>query len=79
MFRQKLIALDWNKWFKNTAIFFAPVVLLYLVFVQVNINTNGFQTTDFYPTSEVIGGMILYITNTVIDFIKKFIVSNPQE
>ena len=60
-----------QKWLINTGLFFAPLAILYLVFVQANITSNGFQVTDFIPTSEVIGGMILYAINTVLDYLRK--------
>jgi hypothetical protein len=75
---KRLKNLDWNKWFRNTLLFFSPVVILYLAFVEANIRLDGFQLTDFYPTTLVIGSMILYVLNVLLDFFKKFISANPE-
>ena len=63
--------LDWKKWLENTVTFLAPLGILYLLFVQVGVQSDGFQPADFYPTSEVIGGMILYAVNVLLDLLKK--------
>lgn len=72
MFVRRLKELNWSKWLKNTGLFITPVVLLYFVFVQNNM-TDGFETTDFVPTKEVIGAMVLYVINVIIDLLKKFL------
>lgn len=68
----RLQNLDWCKWGKNTALFFAPVALIYLFFVQANLG-DGFTVEDFVPSQTVIGSMVLYLINVIIDFIKKFV------
>lgn len=70
--KNRLLTLDWSKWIFNTLVFAAPLAILYLLFVQANINIDGFQVTDFQPTKEVIGGMILYVINVLLDFFKKY-------
>jgi hypothetical protein len=68
----RLQKLDWNKWMNNTIVFFTPLALLYLTYVQVAITKDGFQTSDLYPTTEVIGGGMLYLINVALDFFKKY-------
>lgn len=69
---EKLLKLDYKKWTNNMLVFFAPLIVLYLLFVQANVQSDGFQVSDFTPTSEVIGGMILYTINVLMDFLRKF-------
>jgi hypothetical protein len=64
--------MDWNKFAKNSLIFFAPLALIYLVFVTAGINADGVQLVDFVPSNEVISMAVLYIINVAIDFFKKF-------
>jgi len=67
MLRDKIIATDWNKWLKNTAVFFAPFLLVFLISIQ-----NG---SDWKDSLNI---LYLYALNVVIDLVKKFIASNPQ-
>jgi len=62
-----------KKWFLDSMYFLAPLAIMYISFVQGNINNNGFQSSDFVPDDLVIGGMILYILNTAFNFFKKFV------
>jgi len=62
---------DWSKWLKNALIFLAPLGLLYLLFVQANIQGDGFQLSDFRPSDQVIGGAMLYLINTILDYLRK--------
>ena len=71
----RLTKVDWDKWSSNTLLFLAPLGVLYLVFVQTSINADGIQGTDFIPTREVMGGMVLYLINTLLDFLKKFVLT----
>lgn len=66
---------DVKQWLKNTAIFFAPVALIYLLFVQANLQ-DGVSVTDFVPNALVVGAMTLYVINTLIDLIRKFATQN---
>lgn len=67
---------DWAKWRMNLLVFFAPVASMYLLAVQANINLDGFQTADFYPSQVVMGGMIYYVVSTLLDLTKKFVTKN---
>lgn len=62
---------DRSRWLRNAGIFLAPLGILYLAFVQVNIRSEGFQWEDFVPTSEVVGGGFLYLINTSLDYLRK--------
>jgi len=70
--RERLMKLDWEKWGTNTLTFLAPLLIIYLVFLQANITGDGFQFKDFRPTDEVFGAMSLYLVNILLDFLKKF-------
>lgn len=70
--REKLLSLDWNKWINNTLVFTAPVAILYLIFIQAEIRKDGIQWEDFKPSAEVAGAMVLYLTNVLLDFFKKY-------
>lgn len=62
---------DRSKWLRNALIFLAPLGILYLIFVQANIQNDGFAWGDFAPTDEVIGGAFLYLINTILDYLRK--------
>jgi len=62
---------DWSKWLNNALIFLAPLGVLYLIFVQANIQGDGFEWSDFAPSREVVGGIFLYLINTVLDYLRK--------
>ncbi len=49
----------------------APVALIYLAFVATEITEQGFSLTDFVPSNFVLGSMVLYLINVLIDFFKK--------
>jgi len=57
---------------KNALIFFAPLAVIYLSFVATEIEKDGFAWEDFRPSQVVIGAMILYIVNVLLDFFRKW-------
>ena len=67
-----LSRLDVKKWGRNALIFFSPLAILYIGFVISNINLDGFAWTDFRPNSIIIGSMMLYVLNTLLDLFRKF-------
>lgn len=69
---------DFQKWLRNVFIFAAPVVVLYLSFVSNEITKDGLQMIDFVPNTIVLGAMILYVINTCMDFVKKYLKDNTQ-
>ena len=68
----KVSKLDWDKWIDNTLLFIRPLAVIYLGSVVVGINADGFQLSDFNPDTVVIGAMVLYVLNVLLDFFKKF-------
>lgn len=63
---------DLKKWLHNTLLFLAPLATLYFVFAIENINKDGFAWSDLKPNLVVIGSMILYVFNCLLDLARKF-------
>lgn len=61
---------DRSRWLHNALIYLAPLGILYLIFVQANIQ-DGFAWSDFAPSNQVIGGGMLYLINTGLDYLRK--------
>jgi hypothetical protein len=68
--RWKVNQEDVSKWLKNTLIFIAPVALIYLGSVSLQLE-DGLQATDFAINSAVAGAMTLYVVNVLLDFFRK--------
>lgn len=58
---------------KNALVFLAPLASLYLAYVTQNIQTAGFSWSDFTPNQMIIGALVLYLLNAVMDFMRKFV------
>lgn len=58
----ELIKQDIRKWAINTAIFLAPVVLIFLVAIRDNV-----------PLNEALYLIYLWLLNTVIDLVRKYV------
>lgn len=56
---------DVKKWVKNTIIFLAPALLVFLTAVQAGV-----------PVQQALLAVYTYMLNVVIDLLKKFISSN---
>lgn len=56
---------------KNALIFISPVILIYLGFALVAVNTDGFQVQDLIPNAESVTAMALWTINTLIDIFRK--------
>lgn len=67
--------IDWSRWLTNAVKFLAPLLLIYVYYVNGQVSQDGLQLTDFIPNEFVSGGIVLYILNTVQDFLRKFIPS----
>lgn len=65
--RQIIATTDWGKWSKNTAIFFGPFALVFLVAIQ-----NGSDIKD------ALNILYLFSLNTAIDLIRKFMSANSE-
>lgn len=60
-----VLTTDWQKWLKNTSIFFAPFALVFLVSIQ--------QGSDLKDALNI---LYLFALNTAIDLIRKFMSAN---
>lgn len=70
-----LSGVDFQKWTRNLLIFLAPVALIYLAFVAAAIAAaNGaFSFAELVPNQIVIGSMVLYVINGIVDIVRKFV------
>lgn len=73
----ELTRTDQKKVWTNIFIFIAPVLLIYLGYVQTGIG-DGFAWADFVPNAFVAGSITTYLISTLIDIIRKFIGSNGK-
>ncbi len=64
---------DTNKWKTNLLRFLAPVGVIYLGFVMTQIQTGGFQLSDFTPNNFTQGAIVLYCLNGIFDLLRKFV------
>lgn len=62
-----------NKWYKNVLIFAAPVGGIYLLALVgiITANNGTVALQDFIPNSFTLGAIVLYVANTVLDYIRK--------
>lgn len=61
---------------RNALIFFAPLAVIYLSFVAAEIEKDGFTWEDYKPNQVVIGAIMLYIVNVLLDFFRKWASEN---
>ena len=61
-----------NKWINNSITFLAPLAILYLITIQNRIQTDGVALEDFYLDEKMVGAMLLYLINVLLDFFKKY-------
>lgn len=66
----RLSPADVQRFSVNALIFLGPVALIYLPFVASNL-ADGLQWADFAPNAMVLGAMVLYLVNTLMDFFRK--------
>ena len=57
---------------KNALIFLAPLAIIYFSAVVIEIQKEGIEWADFQPSNIVIGAMVLYVINVLLDFFRKF-------
>lgn len=76
--RWSLNALDMTKWGKNTIIFLAPVLIIYLASIIPSIQEDGLQVADFAITNTVSGAMALYVINVVLDILRKLTTTTSE-
>lgn len=73
----KLNAADVCKWGKNTLVFIAPLLLMYIASITPLIQ-DGLALADFRVSPLVAGGMVLYVLNVATDLLKK-LSDGPKE
>ncbi len=64
---------DQNKWFNNLLVFLAPLGVLYLstVIGTISASTTGFRIEDLIPNTFAQGGLILWVLNSILDYLRK--------
>ena len=67
----QLSTTDFEKWGRSALEWAAPLGLIYFGFVAINLQ-DGFSTSDFEPSSAVIGAVALYIVNQFYGLSKRF-------
>ncbi len=62
-----------NKWLHNIVVFLAPLGILYLTTIVgvISANPNGFEAKDLIPNTFAQGGLILWILNSALDYLRK--------
>lgn len=63
--KQRVISIDWKKWGKNTALFLAPAMIVFLSVLQAD------GTLD-----EAMVALKLWGLNVAIDLLRKFMATN---
>ncbi len=69
---------DVDQWLNNTKVFLAPLVFTYFGAVALIIQQPGhrFALTDFVPTNNTIGIMVLYVVNVAFNLARKIVAGN---
>lgn len=60
-----------KKWFHNILVFLSPVGILYLTTVVGAVSTAPLGFQDFIPGEIALGGMILFVLNGILDYLRK--------
>ena len=62
-----------KQWFRNLLVFFAPVGIIYLVALTgiLQLEGHAFSLTDFIPSEFTFGAIVLYILNSILDYLRK--------
>ena len=63
--KERVVAVDWKRWLRNAAIFFAPAFLLALVALQQDATAQ-----------EIYWILRLWLINVAIDLTRKFIATS---
>ena len=66
--KRMLIEVDWERWFRNTVLFFAPAFLLFL-----NQLVSGKSVQEAAPV------LYLWLLNTLIDVTRKYLTENTYK
>lgn len=70
----KMTKTNWHDWFHNAKLFAAPVIIMYLTSVIGTISQDGhvFAVQDLYLTTFMQGGIVLYLFNSALDWVRKW-------
>lgn len=62
-----------DRWIHNLILFFRPVAILYLLTIVgvISQSNHPFQLKDFIPSQIAQGGLILYVLNGALDYLRK--------
>lgn len=71
MAKFELTKTNQKDWRRNALLFLIPLGLIYLTQIQSTF-ANGFDVRGFIPTEFTLGGMTLYVTNTLFDLGRKY-------
>lgn len=69
-----LIKRDWERWFRNVAVFTIPLAIVYLTSIMGLLNQGDrvFQLKDLIPNQMTLGALTLYILNALQDLYLKW-------
>lgn len=62
---------DQSKFVNNLLVFLAPLGILYLTTVVGAVSQAPLGFQDFIPNEVALGGMILWVLNTALDYLRK--------
>ena len=63
---------DLARWSTNLLVYLIPLILLYSGQLNVGIQDGILSGEDFKPTLVTLGGMQLYVLNSLTDLLRKF-------
>lgn len=69
----KLEQRDLDKWFYHVKLFLTPVAIIYILAIigSITANKGAVSINDFIPNSFTLGGICLYILNSLLDYLRK--------
>ena len=69
----KLSSPQQGKWFRNLLVFLAPLGILYITTIigVISQDNHAFGIQDFVPNTFAQGGLILWVLNSVLDYLRK--------
>lgn len=72
---------DQKDWVHNFILFLAPLGSMYLIAVvgAIQANNNLFDYRHFIPSQMVQGAIVLYVLNTLLDLLRKYVSDNSDK
>lgn len=69
----KLPESKWEKFLHNATVFLAPLGILYLTTIigVISQSNHVIHPNDFVPNSFALGGMVLWVLNAALDYLRK--------